>query len=185
MMQKRYAHLAILNQILLKVAIFLFFKIEFSLAEDKGSSSLNSYLGPALGLSVGPLISSQISGVDEIVPLTTLRFGHQFSSFQLEYEGSAGAAHGISYQLLTGQVRGQIPLENFPVHWLAGVDMHRYAPVTTSGRTLDYRSGNGWHAGFGFRLPVTTSIHLRSDFKMLFSPGQQLNVNFGLEYFLQ
>lgn len=131
------------------------------------------------GVFVGPLLSEDVTGVSEIVQLTGVRFSHPLWSTLLEYQVSAGNSYGISYRLLSLQIRQPLDFDFIKTHWILGFDAHSYKSSTPSAISA---SPMGWHAGFGTTMDLSSSLYVRSDLHFGLSPGLQLLLNFGVGF---
>jgi hypothetical protein len=141
--------------------------------------------GLSLGAFTGTFLPLGIPGVLNQLPQWGLRLGHGFRRSQLEYNVMAANAHEVNYYLGYLSLRNPIKNDVVAAHWIIGGDFHYFkrAPTRILRTTFPFRGVSGWHLGFGARLPVSDQFHFRSDFRFGFSPGQQLLVGLGFEYF--
>ncbi len=140
--------------------------------------------GWGLGVFTGTLLPMGIPGVLDQLSHWGVRLSHPIRRSQLEWNGVTAKAEDVTYYLGFVSLRNPIRMDGFVAHWLVGLDFHNYkrAPTKLLGKTFPFRLVQGWHVGFGGRVPLTDRFSLRSDFRLGFSPGQQLLVGLGFEY---
>ncbi len=142
--------------------------------------------GYAVGAVTGSFLPLGILGVKDLLPLWGVRLGHGFRRTQFEYVGTAAQAKGVTYYHGYFSLRNPVTLPQalFIGHWFIGLDYHTWKrkPTAIFKIQFPFRYATGWHIGFGGRMPVTEKFSLRGDFRLGFSPGQQLNVLLGFEY---
>lgn len=128
-------------------------------------------------LNGGPILPSRIPGTREILNGWSSRFGLRSGIGLWELENYFGIGSGSRYQshMISYRFDLQADPSFFPFYFSLGGQFD-----FIESETRGARRGFGWHYGAGLIIPIAGPIHLRSDFKHRFSPGQSLVVTAGL-----
>lgn len=137
--------------------------------------------GPALSALYGPHLADEVPGVDEVMPLSGLRFGHRFLRSQIEYGALMANSHNIRYERFHVTFRNPVGGGPIIAHWLFGLHLDHYTPRPSGPEEAKWASG--WHLGAGWRGALTEDLSFRNDYIWGKSPGSQLHIQVGLEYF--
>ena len=138
--------------------------------------------GIQLGVSTGPFMANGITGVREILPLFGVRFGFPFRKIFVEASALSGRAQGTEFHSADLGIRIDLDFEFIQYFILAGADVHYWKRAPNTFREFEYRSGSGWHTGFGFFYPISDVLSFRNDFKISFGPGTTMFVGVGFVF---
>tara|TARA_B100001248_G_scaffold240180_1_gene205954 strand:- start:13356 stop:13886 length:531 start_codon:yes stop_codon:yes gene_type:complete len=161
--------------------MILFFKIILTLflavaqEENESGDGRNS-----MALGMGPILPTNISGVDEIQSSWHFRYalaGSDGVSYELGYQHSN--SNGVLWRNISLSFKNESDVESLLVQLYAGADYTMYE-VDTALESLD-RDTFGGHVGSAVLIPLSGSSFFRSDMKFSMKPGTSLYIGFGFE----
>jgi hypothetical protein len=171
----------VLNYSLIMILFLAFFANSFDVFAQTSQEETQGQprRGFELGINVGPFLVSGISGVREILPFAGVRYSMPFRKMHFEATGLSGRAEGTEYHLIDAGIRIDLAYDFISYFLLLGGDYHYWKRVPTEWQEFPYRSGNGWHTGFGFYYPISDVFSFRNDFKLNFGPGTSMYIGVG------
>ncbi len=133
---------------------------------------------PEIGLHSGPLIMSQVGGVDDILPSWGARLGLLTKMGTIETDTLFAHAYGVTYYVAGLDYRLDIINDYIPVHFLIGGRFDYFKPNNEP----KFKIAGGWHYGGGVIEQIGGPWAVRGDFKFRFSPGTSIYISLGLMY---
>ena len=155
--------------------IFIYTSIQssFVLAQEKEEEHPFEF-----GLTTGPFMAMNVTGLDEILPFAGMRFSH-FMSRPIELLFVGGRATGMTYMLGLASVKldfEYLKMDDLTPFAMIGIQGSRYqrAPSTGSIKILPFANTFGGHIGWGLEKEIDSWLILRNDYYFGIGPGRIL-----------
>ena len=155
-----------------------------ALTEEEGdeNSVYREPPGWQIGVTTGPYMPRNITGMRELLPMTGIRISTDLSVFRPEMALLVAHAKGYDYYLGHFSWRNVLPLYGFQTFWLWGINMSYFNKDLSSTQKSSLITHGGAHGGVGMFFPMGPNLRFRFDSLFGLGPGKTVYVGVGFNF---